>query len=74
VIDEKKIEAEITRLKVAQLETVMQDQVAMVVLNRNIRFVDITAQIERLKWTLLQQVEETTPAKKRRTKTVRARR
>jgi len=66
VIDEKKIEAEITRLKVAQLETVMQDQVAMVVLNRNIRFVDITAQIERLKWTLLQQVEETTPAKKRR--------
>ena len=73
MIDEKKIEAEITRLKVAQLETVMQDQVAMVVLNRNIRFVDITAQIERLKWTLLQQVEETTPAKKRRTKTVRAR-
>uniref|UniRef100_A0A6M3J4E0 Uncharacterized protein n=1 Tax=viral metagenome TaxID=1070528 RepID=A0A6M3J4E0_9ZZZZ len=66
MIDEKKIEAEITRLKVAQLETVMQDQVAMVVLNRNIRFVDITAQIERLKWTLLQQVEETTPAKKRR--------
>ncbi len=70
MIDESKIKAEIARLKEAQLETVITDQVAMIVLQRNIRFVDVTAQIERLKWTLEQTVEvpEPKPAKKPWTK------